>query len=230
MQTCWLNPYEHVRIAQSAHHPLLAPHIIDDTSIFALEIQEQLGPDVPRWRAEMIAEIAEIRHECTDDTQQWFESLPSHGQIAYGSGRTFPNVPLLRRLGSMIQFPAFEELLDDITTGFPMCGRLTPGACWDSKDEWVPKDPLSRSEFFQKNQEHIDTCLLTRKPDRYASEMLATVLKEVREGKMSGPYEAPKHWATTMVAPSEHDQSSLLQLPSGPVAAAVAFSIVTEGA
>ena len=43
---------------------------------------------------------------------------------------------------------------------------------------------------------------------------------------MSGLYEAPKHWAIKMVAPSEHDQSSLLQLL---VAAAVAFSIVTEG-
>ena len=64
-----VDPYEYVRTAQSAHHPLLAPHIIDDTAIFALEIQAQLGPDVPRWRAEMIAEIAEIRHECSDETQ-----------------------------------------------------------------------------------------------------------------------------------------------------------------
>ena len=143
-------------------------------------------------------------------------------------GRTFPNVPLLRRHGSMIQFLTLEELLDDITTGFPMCGRLTPGACWDSKDDRVPKNPLSRSEFFQKNEEHIDKCLLTRRPDSYALEMLPTVLKEVREEKMSGPCEALNHWATTIVPPSEHDQSSLLQLPSGPVAAAVAFSIVTE--
>ena len=56
----------------------------------------------------------------------------------------------------------------------PMCGRLTPGACWDSKDEWVPKSPLSRSEFStKKTQEHFDKCLLTQRPDSYASEMLA---------------------------------------------------------
>ena len=59
--------------------------------------------------------------------------------------------------------------------------------------------------------------------------MLAAVLKEVREKKMSGPFEAPNHWATTMVASSEQDQSTLLQLPSGPVAAAIAFSSVTKG-
>ena len=43
-----VGPYEHVLVAQSAHHPLLAPHVIDDTAVFAFEIQEQSGPDVQR--------------------------------------------------------------------------------------------------------------------------------------------------------------------------------------
>ena len=69
---------------------------------------------------------------------------------------------------------------------------------------------------FKKKQEHIDKCLLTRRPDSDAPEMLATVLNEVREEKMSGP-------RRPITGPP------LLQLPSGSVAAAVAVSIVTEG-
>ena len=78
--------HEHVRVAQSAHHPL--------------PIQEQLGPDVPRWRADTrIAEIiAEICHECSDETQQGSNlcchtanSVVDFGRTNFGQFDVFPH-------------------------------------------------------------------------------------------------------------------------------------------
>ena len=104
-----------------------------------------------------------------------------HGQIAYGWGRMFL---IMSFCCVASQSFCFEELLDDITKGGPMCGRLTLGAC------------LGWTIVFQTISAHVQICSCLTE-SRLTSDCARVhptstrhschSLQEVRDGEMSQP-------------------------------------------
>ena len=195
-----IGPHTHLQSALSARHPLFAHALIDPSAEFAVELQETLGSDLSRWRRVVLDEIKELKEECQEETSSWFRQLPPHGRISY-QDRVFPNVPLLRRLDEVIGFPGLDQLLRDLSSHFSLLGRLEPGSCWENKGVWKPEQILCKEEFFTRNLEYIQhPCT-------------------IHVG-----YSCPRS-EIGCFPPS----FPLLALPVGHTAAAVAFSIVTEG-
>ena len=199
----------------------------------AFKMGERPGPEIVRWREEILCEVQALKDELNNGTLGWFQTLPTHGKTAYAN-RMFPNVPLLRKLGHLIGIPDTDQLMDDLSTGSCLFGKLTPVACWDKKHDWEPSRPSAMTEFSDANLKYIREAFKTRKPDEYAGKMLETLLTEREEGKVSGPYEAPVHWCGVTVPlppvlrqPPDHVMP-IHQLKAGQTAAALAFAIVFE--
>ena len=112
-----VSPFQHIVLAKNAQHPTLAHVALDDTAVFAIEFRESLGFDLVRWRRIILDEVSEIRTELETETNQWLAELPAHGKIVY-LNRACPNVPLLRHLGQLINYPNIEHLMEDISSGF----------------------------------------------------------------------------------------------------------------
>ena len=222
------DPWQHLSLAQRTPHPALSHVAIDHSAAFAFKMGERLGPEIVRWREEILCEVQALKEELNNDTLAWFQTLPAHGKTAYAN-RMFPNVPLLRKLGHLIGFPDTDQLMDDLSTGFCLFGKLTPGACWDKKHDWEPSRPSTMTEFSDVNLKYIRAAFKTRKPDEYAGKMLETLLTKREEGKVSGPYEAPVHWCGVTVPlppvlrqPPDHVMP-IHQLKTGQTAAAFGF-------
>ena len=111
------DPWQHLSLAQRTPHPALSHVAIDHSAAFAFKMGERLGPEIVRWREEILCEVQALKEELNNDTLAWFQTLPTHGKTAYAN-RMFPNVPLLRKLGHLIGFPDTDQLMDDLSTGF----------------------------------------------------------------------------------------------------------------
>ena len=99
------DPLRHMGLARETIHPHLQPRPVDDTAYFALEMLRELGPDIVRWRSELLVEIEQLFHDFKDEISNWHASLRPHVQSAYMQPKSlagFVAVPVMARLAEVI--------------------------------------------------------------------------------------------------------------------------------
>jgi hypothetical protein len=97
-----------------------------------------------------------------DETAAWAGQLTPHVLATYTQWNHCPQkptpgivqVPTLCNLLRNIQYDNVDELEYDLTHGFPMVGRITPGTGWWQRLDKKYQEPMSLPEFEQANQSY----------------------------------------------------------------------------
>ena len=226
------DPVLHMRAARDLNHPLLTPLPCEDAVRFVLTLQGELGPDVVRWRTELINEIRELASTLTVETTGWFRGLPDHLKLTYSeaNGTGVTQIPLFSALLDTINYPQRDQLVEDLSLGFELVGSLHRGVGWALRPPTQDK-PMSYAELCAVNITNMQEAMGARRPDKHASEILTELVRERRLGRVSGPFQAPLAWGKRAVGlpPDLQDEldppGGMLPSPEGPMAAAMAFGI-----
>ena len=105
-------PLQHCADALRTPHPFDVASPLEDTLDFALTFLQALGPDVARWRRDVLAEITHLVEDSREELVAWFRSLQEHAQKANLSPATpagMVAVPVLLSLGLLIRYPAMSS-------------------------------------------------------------------------------------------------------------------------
>ena len=100
------------------------------------------------------------------------------------------SVQLLRKAG----YPDADILFEELTTGFEMVGRLTPGCGWTFRTDGRYSSPISMEEFHNLNKQYVHDKLRTARPSQHWQAMLDELIEEKKKGRVDGPLQAPKDW------------------------------------
>ena len=128
------SPQKHLELARAIAHPGALPDTLDDTAEFAIKLAEELGRDLPAWRAQVLADIKARAEDMKEDVDEWWARLPDHVREAYSpEGRGAPIVaPLLFSLLRDVGFPDAGALHAECTEGFRLLGAIPRGVDWPS--------------------------------------------------------------------------------------------------
>ena len=159
----------------------------------------------------------------------WFHTLPPHVQRAYKHKDSVTQIPILIHLLRRLGYPQTEVLYRELSEGFPLMGKLTPGVNWHVRQGRKYLQPTPMDDFKQKNREYIRNKLETNRVDDHWKFMLDEVLAEVKLGRMNGPFKAPTWWPRPAVATQQPGTDVLLDLPHDDPFIAMAFSIEQTG-
>jgi hypothetical protein len=218
------DPMRHLQQAIEATHPDSNRRHLDPSIGFALSAQKMLRHRIIEYRSQIATDIDLLVEQMADETEAWKNTLQPHVLAAY-SHKDAPNgitqIPVLLQLMEWMQLPDVEVWHKELTSGFKMMGKLTPGLGWKKRTDSHYASPMSLDEFRSLNKANILKCI-RRKPDTDSNSMLKEITDEVDKGRMSGPYKAPPIWNAKTVAP---DGRKLLPLPAGDVFIANAFAI-----
>jgi len=218
------DPMRHLQQAIKASHPDSRRRHLDPSIGFALSAQRMLRHRIIEYRSQIAADINLLVEQMADETEAWKSTLQPHVLAAY-SHKDAPNgvtqIPVLLQIMEWMQLPDVEVWRKELTSGFKMMGKLTPGLGWKKRTDSHYANPMSMDEFRSRNKANILKCI-RRKPDADSNSMLKEITDEVDKGRMSGPYKAPPFWNAKTVAP---DGRKLLPLPVDEVFIANAFAI-----
>lgn len=181
------DPEEHWHAARQLHRPTEECYALEPGLRQVLEQQTQFKGDLNLLRGRIKEEITALRAALQQRTEEWFDELPGHIQKLYKAAELAIQVPMLRTL-------AFEcgwrdtTLMEELETGFPFLGKLSPGWGWQKRRDDKYSAPLPLMDFFIQNEKYIHRKLRHHRthPDwRILAEEIA---EEVRDGKMEGPF------------------------------------------
>ena len=206
----------------------MTPKDLDPTLSWCLEHRHLFHPLV-RFQNDVIEEIKELVLDFEDHTMAWFHTLPPHVQHAYKHKESVTQIPILIHLLRRLQYPQTEVLYRELSDGFPLMGKLTPGVNWHVRQDQKYLQPTPMDDFRQKNREYIRNKLETNRVDDHWKFMLGEILAEVKLGRMNGPFKAPKWWPRPSVATQLPGTDVLLDLPHDDPFIAMAFSIEQTG-
>ena len=206
----------------------MTPKDLDPTLNWCLEHRHLFHPLV-RFQHDVIEEIKELVLEFEDHTMAWFHTLPPHVQHAYKHKESVTQIPILIHLLRRLQYPQTEVLYRELSDGFPLMGKLTPGVNWHVRQDQKYLQPTPIDDFRQKNREYIRNKLENNRVDDHWKFMLDEILAEVKLGRMNGPFKAPKWWPRPSVATQLPGTDVLLDLPHDDPFIAMAFSIEQTG-
>ena len=131
----------------------------------------------------------------------WFNTLPEHVQRAYRHKDSVTQIPVLIHLLRSIQYPQTELIYRELSEGFPLMGKLTPGINWHVRQDQKFLEPTPIDEFREKNRTYITDKLEKNSIDEHWEMMLDEILAEVETGRMNGPYQAPDWWPVPLPLP-----------------------------
>ena len=186
---------------------------------------DTIGPDIVRWRLEVLSEIGELMGDLVQD---WADTLPSHVTDAYrGKGSCPRAAPVTRILLDAIGYPGASVLERELTYGFPAIGQMPLGTGWPLREcpNLKPPMPLERNDFLVGNIAYVRATASSRQPDKHADRLVAEVWEERARGRTRGPFHAHP-WgfdAALPRGPASSADTALLPIPHGDCAASIAF-------
>ena len=130
------------------------PKPLDPTLSWCIEFQHHFHP-VGEFRKGIIHELRRLVDDMVDDTQQWFDQLPNHAKMAYQRDHGITEIPVLLHLLKMIGYPQVDILRQELSGGFPLLGKLTPGVSWYIRADDKYASPSSVEEL---RQHDTNTC------------------------------------------------------------------------
>ena len=193
------------------------PKPLDPTLAWCIEFQHH-------FRKGIIHELRMLVDDMSEDTQQWFDRLPDHVKMAYQGEHGITQIPVLLHLLKMIGYPQLDILRRELSSDFPLLGKLTPGVSWYIRTDDKYTSPSSIDELRQRNHEYVLKKLEEARVDGHDEFMLDEIISEVNIGRMNGPFEAPAEWRIKCVR-----HLTLLPIPHEFPIIAVAFSIEQIG-
>ena len=231
-----LNATQHMAAARQMDHPATTYGPLEDSLQYVLFMQLWIGPDLPRWRDEVNADLRLLVQDVQMDSQEWLRGLPDHVRRAYAHGmhrasaeqadKAFQAIATLVLL-RLLQFPEWQQLAQELSYGFQMMGPLPMGPNWRPRKDQKYANPADKEDFQHVNQAHIRrTCT-----GHVRLEHWDTMLKEVTDEwdlhRIDGPFRAPPDWPVQTVSPDETKWK--LYDVQGPVYAAKSFAISQIG-
>ena len=206
----------------------MTPKELDPTLTWCLEHRHLFHP-LQCFQNDVIAEINDLVFDFEEHTMAWFHTLPLHVQRAYKHKDSVTQIPILIHLLRRLGYPQTEVLYRELSEGFPLMGKLTPGVNWHVRQDRKYLQPTPLDDFKQKNREYIRNKLETNRVDEHWKFMLDEILAEVKLGRMNGPFKAPTWWPRPAVATQQPGTDVLLELPHEDPFIAMAFSIEQTG-
>ena len=206
----------------------MTPKELDPTLTWCLEHRHLFHP-LTRFQDDVIAEIKDLVLDFEEHTMAWFHTLPPHVQRAYKHKDSVTQIPILIHLLRRLGYPQTEVLYRELSEGFPLMGKLTPGVNWHVRQDRKYLQPTPMDDFKQKNREYIRNKLEANRVDDHWKFMLDEILAEVKLGRMNGPFKAPTWWPRPAVATTQPGTDVLLDLPHDDPFIAMAFSIEQTG-
>ena len=151
--------------------------------------------------------------------QTWLSTLSAHVQRVYSDdrGRATLRLPAIRRLAAQFGWHDME-LFDQMQQGFDLLGDVTNGLGWRIRDDSKYASPTNVNDFIRENN-RITVERLTRQ--KVTAEEVA---KDVKRGRMTGPYKAPPHWPKRTVALAAYELP-----PNEPTPCAFALPVIQTG-
>ena len=64
-------------------HPFVATPVLESSAGFAIDLQERLGSELCRWRAEVLAELRDLVLDARPAARDWWNKLKPHARDAY---------------------------------------------------------------------------------------------------------------------------------------------------
>ena len=218
--------HAHLAAALGVRHPALADSDLPPAAALAVWMYVTIGPDIIRWRRDVLDEIAILVDDLVPD---WAASLPAHIREAYsGKGSRPLAAPVIRVLLDAMGYPGASVLEHELTVGFPAIGPMPRGTGWPLRDTPKPPCPLDRPSFLVENCAYIRHNARARPPDKHAERLLAEVWDERERGRVRGPFQAHPSWGFIAVSPRNPATGiapSPLPIPHGDCAASFAFGI-----
>ena len=120
---------------------------MDCTSEYAIITSVDLGDRAHEWRQSLLNDLRDVQDELSDASAEWYDSLPDHVQLAYGSRLAHTQVVLFTYLLRLVQYSGTEILFNELTYGFPMMGRMTKGTGWQTRTDGKYQDPSTPENF-----------------------------------------------------------------------------------
>ena len=133
---------------------------------------------------------------------------------------------LLKRLG-------WEDpkLTEEIQSGFPVLGRMSPGLGWTKREDMKYAQPMRLDSFMQLNEEHVLSRLHQTKPDKRWKTLLSEISSDITKNRMVGPLTAPPSWGIRTIPSGRHTNAQhLIEGPRQHVPTSFAFSVEQTGA
>ena len=97
--------------------------------MWCLEHRHLFHP-LAQFQRNVISEIRDLVVEFDEHTMAWFHTLPPHVQRAYTHKDSVTQIPILIHLLRRLGYPQTEVLYRELSDGFPLMGKLTPGVNW----------------------------------------------------------------------------------------------------
>ena len=204
------------------------PKPLDPTLAWCIEFQHYFHP-IGEICKGIIHELRTLVDDMSEDTQQRFDQLPEHVQMAYQREHAVTQIPVLLQLLKMIGYPQIDILRRELSSGFPLLGKLTPGVNWYIRTDDKYTSPSSIDELRRHNHEYVLKKLREARVDDHHEVMLDEIISAVNIGRINGPFEAPAEWRIKCVRPRRCPHLTLLPIPHEFPIIAVAFSIEQIG-
>ena len=177
----WALRIDSVALNFPPHNPCLT---------WALRFGQSFGPELTRWRQEVVRDVQSLREDLQDEQEVWLQSAPHHVRLVYKQGGDkFVLQPLVvLHLLRLFEFPGVQDLADELQFGFKVLGPLPPGTNWDVRQDAKYRRPLTKSQFASLNSDHKKTLAQEQGGSEHAPAMLAEVHKEMLKTRFQGPF------------------------------------------
>ena len=186
----------HWELSSSAIHPLQRPADLEPGLQQVVSFWLRWSHDLPRIRDEITAEVSIMVDDRGDQTVSWWKSLRPHVQQVYYNAEfdQVTQIPLFVELLRMFSFPEVDALAKELSSGFRVTGKLTPGPGWLPRTDSRYSYPISDATFKTINAAHTRSRLQHYRVDPHWKVMRDELLQELRLGRMEGPFIQPDWW------------------------------------
>ena len=223
------DPSLHLLRALSAVHPNRQPVPLDFTSEYAVITSVDIGDRAHEWRQLLLSDLRDVRDELIDASTEWYDCLPRHVQLAYGSRPAHTQIILFVYLLRLMHYPGTDVLFNELTYGFPMMGALTRGTGWQTRIDGKYQNPCTAENFRVNNNIYAQKICHRQHSHEHWQKMLDEILTDVDNNRMAGPFRGPQHWPVATVAVPGRPDLPLRDLPCQEPAVAIAFPIIQIG-
>ena len=126
-----------------------------------------------------------VAEQWRNEVDAWLTSLPNHCRRLYSS--TGLHGPLLQRMHTYLVSLGYPdtELFKDVSQGFPSGGVLPRTGLWPLRPdaEQIVAARTSTREVFREAPKHLRDVCDTRRPDKFAEQLLENGQHQVRSGR-----------------------------------------------